>query len=188
MSTTPVSLLQRLRAGGDAEDWDRFIRLVTPLILSWARGAGLREENVRDVTQEVFLTCHRKLSTFSYDKTQSFHGWLRTMTFNKVCDFRKSPATRPLAPGDAGLSGVAAPDDASATAEEEYRRYVVGRALRVIRADFPSKTWKAFWEHRVCRRPAEVGGGELGMSANAVYAAALRVLTRLREELTGLID
>ena len=44
MDTTPVSLLQRLRQPGQREAWARFVDLYGPLLLYWARRAGLPEE------------------------------------------------------------------------------------------------------------------------------------------------
>lgn len=87
-----------------------------------------------------------------------------------------------------GLDGVPVPDPAEVADEEEYRRYLVGRALRVIQADFQAPTWRAFWECTVVGRPAQEVAAEVGLSAAAVYAAKARVLRRLRQDLAGLLD
>lgn len=49
-------------------------------------------------------------------------------------------------------------------------------------------TWKACWEFMIVGRPAEAVAKELGLTVNAVYLAKSRVLSRLREELAGLLD
>ena len=43
MHTTSVSLLQRLREKPTSDVWERFVRLYTPLLFSWARRRGLHE-------------------------------------------------------------------------------------------------------------------------------------------------
>ena len=37
MHTTPITLLERLRAAGDQQAWERFVALYTPLLYYWAR-------------------------------------------------------------------------------------------------------------------------------------------------------
>jgi hypothetical protein len=70
--------------------------------------------------------------------------------------------------------------------EADYRRYLVGRAVQVMRADFEPATCQAFWEQVVEGRPGVEVAGRLGMSVNAVYLARVRALGRLRQELAGL--
>jgi RNA polymerase sigma-70 factor (ECF subfamily) len=72
--------------------------------------------------------------------------------------------------------------------ETEYRHWLVGRALELMRAEFQPTTWKACWECVVNSRPAADVAAELGISVGAVYMAKSRVLSRLRQELTGLLD
>jgi RNA polymerase sigma-70 factor (ECF subfamily) len=187
MHTTPGSLLERLREPRNEEAWVRFVRLYTPLLYHWARRCGLRAEDCADLTQEVLTTLFRKLPEFSYDRHRSFRAWLRTVTLNHWRDRLRRRATQPL-PGDGGLDCLAAPDDLAALEEEEYRSHLVGRALRLMQADFQPLTWQAFWQHGVLGRPAPEVAAELGLSLAAVYSARFRVLGRLRQELEGLLD
>jgi RNA polymerase sigma-70 factor (ECF subfamily) len=185
---TPVSLLERLRQPSASDAWERFVTLYTPLIYSWARRAGLQAQDAADLVQEVLLTLVRALPGFTYDRHRSFRRWLRTVTLNKWRDLRRRRGGRPL-PGDEGaLAEAAAPDDPDAFWEAEYRREVVARALRVMQADFQPATWRACWEHVVAGRPAPEVAAELGLTPGAVYAAKVRVLARLRDELSGLLD
>ena len=72
--------------------------------------------------------------------------------------------------------------------EKEYRDYLIGRALQVMRTDFQPTTWRACWEHVAQGRPVAEVAAELGISVRAVYLAKARVLRRLRKELEGLWD
>ena len=184
---TPVSLLDRLRRPLAQEDWARFAELYTPLIYSWARRAGLPEQDAADLVQDVFVTLLQKLPEFAYDRHQSFRAWLRAVTLNRWRDnCRRRPAT-PLA-GNGALAAVPGSDGLDAFWDAEYHRHLVGRALKVMQAEFEPATWKACWECVACGRSAAEVAALLGISENAVYIARCRVLRRLRRELAGLMD
>ena len=57
-----------------------------------------------------------------------------------------------------------------------------------MQAEFAPTTWKACWETVVQGRSATEVARELGTSENAVYIARCRVLSRLRQELGGLVE
>src|SRR6185312_13774192 len=90
--------------------------------------------------------------------------------------------------GILGADQVAGPEDPEAAWEAEYRQHLVGRALSIMRADFRETTWKACWETVVSGRPAAEVAAEFGLTVGVVYAAKVRVMNRLREELQGLLD
>jgi RNA polymerase sigma-70 factor (ECF subfamily) len=184
---TPTTLLERLRQPFDPDAWSRFVSLYTPLIYSWACRAGIQEQDALDLVQDVFVTLLRVLPTFSYDRDRSFRRWLRTVTLNRWRNVRTREGNRVLG-GTADVDQVPSPDDPEAAWEEEYRQHVVGRALCIMKADFQETTWKACWELVVSGRPAADIAAELGITIGAVYAAKVRVLNRLREELQGLLD
>ena len=187
MERTPASLLDRLRRPDEAEAWTRFVHLYTPLLFSWARRLGLREADAADLVQEVLLLLCRKLPAFSYDAHKSFRGWLWTVTLNKWREARRrSPSVSVEA--SAALDELPAHDEEPALEEAEYRRYLIGRALQTLEAEFSPLTWKAFQGYVMAgRAPAEVAV-ELNIGLGTVYAAKSRVLSRLRQELTGLLE
>ena len=188
MTKTPSSLLERLRQPFEPEAWARFVALYAPLIYGWGRHAGIQEHDVADLVQEVFVTLLQVLPTFTYDRHQSFRRWLRTITLNKWHNLSKKPDRRIQGYPSQDLDAVAGPNDLEALWEAEYQRHLAGRALAIMRADFQETTWRACWETAVKDRPAAEVAAELGLSVGAVYAAKLRVLDRLRQELHGLLD
>jgi RNA polymerase sigma-70 factor (ECF subfamily) len=183
MNTTPVSLLKRLRRPGEQAAWDRFVELYTPLLYYWARRMGLQEPDAADLVQEVFTLLVQKLPRFAYDEQRSFRGWLRKVTVNK---WREKQRRAEAAAGP--LPERAGPDAAEAFWEAEYRGHLVRRALEVMQSEFQPSTWKACWETAVEGRPAAAVAAELGLSVGAVRAAKFRVLSRLCEELEGLLE
>jgi RNA polymerase sigma-70 factor, ECF subfamily len=187
MATTPVSLLVQLRRSGSQESWDRFVRLYSPLIYGWARRAGASQEAAGDLVQDVMTLLIRKMPEFEYDPAQSFRGWLRAVTLNAWRDRWRDYRTESGAGLDA-LAHLASPVEKGSVEDVEYRQYLVGRALGLMRTDFRPETWKACWESVVEDRPAREIAEELGITVNAVYLARSRVLRRLHQELDGLLD
>jgi RNA polymerase sigma-70 factor (ECF subfamily) len=160
--------------------------MYTPLLYYFARRTGLQEADAADLVQDVLALLFRKLPEFTHDQKRSFRGWLRTLTLNKWREHRRR-ATLPLAP-DATLDEIPGPDDTSALEETEYRRHLVGQALEVLRREFPITTWTAFQNYVIADRPADEVAAQLNVRVGTVYAAKSRVLTRLRQELAGLLD
>src|SRR5262249_4645499 len=96
-----------------------------------------------------------------------------------------------LAPAGAGGASPAerdVPDPAEVVAEADYRRYLMQRVLAVVQRDFQTATWQAFWETVIEGWPAAEAAAEVGLKADAVYAALARVRLGLRQELEGLLD
>jgi RNA polymerase sigma-70 factor (ECF subfamily) len=186
MVPTSPSLLERLREP-EAPDWDRFVRLYTPLLYAWVTRLGPAGADADDVVQEVFAALVQQFPTFHYDRTRRFRGWLWGVVRNKVRDYHRASA--PVAAG--GLSDVAdrpGGDPADELDDREYQRSVTGQALVLLQSDFEPATWRAFWETAIEGRPAAAVAAELGLTPNAVYLARGRVLRRLRAELAGLLD
>jgi len=186
MHSTPASLLERLRQPDQQSAWTRFVQLYTPLLLRWTRRLGLRDEDAADLVQDVLTLLVRKLPEFRYDGSKSFRGWLHTVTLNcwrTRC--RRVEPPREAHPPD--LDSLAGRDEADLLGETEYRQWLVGRALKLMKAEFQSATWKACWECVVAGRPAAEVAAELGIRVGAVYMAKSRVLSRLRQELADLL-
>lgn len=187
MNTTPASLLERLRETTEKADWERFVFLYTPLLCHWARRLGLHGQDADDLVQDVFLLLLRKLPEFRYDPQLRFRGWLWSVTLNKWRERNRRPVAATLAP-ESEPSELTVPDTTAAVDEQEYRAYLVQRALKLMEGEFQPQALKAFYEVVSFDRPAADVARELGMSVASVYAAKSRVLKRLRDELTGLLD
>lgn len=184
MDTTSASLLLGIRSPTDEVHWERFVRIYTPLLYNWARGMGLQDADAVDLVQDVFALLVQKLPEFSYDSRKSFRGWLRTVALNRWRETVRSRGV-PVGGGDI-LNGLPGPPG-ELFEETEFRLYVVRRALRLLESDFHVDTWHAFWEHVVSGKPAPVVARELGTTTGAVYAAKVRVLARLQEQLANLM-
>ena len=205
-SGTSRSLLARVRAN-DVAAWDRLVSLYVPLVARWCRQGGLPEDDLADVFQEVFQSVAVHLADFRNDREHdTFRGWLRTITVNKVHDYFRKQRHEPRGEGGSEalwqMTQFPAPelspsaiDQSSADAlgqtvqaadEMTLERQLFRRALELIRNEFEPRTWQAFWQTAVENRAAKDVGDELSMSPGAVRVAKSRVLQRLRAELGDL--
>jgi RNA polymerase sigma-70 factor (ECF subfamily) len=188
MSQTTASLLERLRSRDQAEAWGHFVDLYTPLLYFWACRMGLRAPDAAEVVKDVFESIAEALPSFSPDTGKNFRNWLRDITLQRWDANRRQHAEALRHTETVAVAEVAAPDDAEAMWDTEYRQYLVGRALEMMRSEFPPTAWKACWSFTVEGKPAEQVAVELGLTVEAVFAARARVLRRLRHELDGLLD
>jgi RNA polymerase sigma-70 factor (ECF subfamily) len=187
-TATSRSLLERVQAD-DPAAWDRLVALYAPLVYRWCRRADLPDQEVADVFQDVFQAVAAHVSTFRRDRAgDTFRGWLRTITRNKVRDHFRRLGREPGGAGgtEAQLRFARLPDAAADKGDSDEGRADRGlfaRAIDLLRGEFEERTWRAFWLTAVeDRAPADVAH-DLGMSPGAVRVAKSRVLRRLREEL-----
>jgi RNA polymerase sigma-70 factor, ECF subfamily len=192
---TSMGLLQRALAREPAA-WERLVELYDPLVDFWCRQGHLQPADVADVRQEVFLAVAQHLGEFRAgpEGGTSFRGWLRTITARKVCDYWRRANKAVAAAGGSEalrrLEEVAAgePPGPEADSAAQEMALLYRRALELIAREFAEPTWRAFWRVVIDGlRPVEVAE-ELGTTANAVYLAKGRVLSRLREEFPELLE
>jgi RNA polymerase sigma-70 factor (ECF subfamily) len=189
--STPISLLQKLRHPTTRESeqaWQRFVQLYTPLLMLWARRLDLSTEDTADLLQEVFLVLAREMPRFRYDPAHRFRPWLWTVLVNKGRDRYRRIQARPVLAHPKEFEQAMSPDNVQLYADEEYRTYLVGRALEIMRTEMEPVHWQACWQYIVQDRPAAEVAQELGLTVNQVYLAKSRILRRLRTELEGLLD
>jgi RNA polymerase sigma-70 factor, ECF subfamily len=179
--TTPASLLDRLGKSHEADAWDRFVELYSPLLFHWAKQLGQQDSDAADLVQDVFLRLLRKLPDFQYDPQRSFHCWLKTLFLNQHHERHRSRKALPV--GD--HTELPSPDPID---EFEDRRFLTQQALRLIERDFSPVLWKAFQEYALAGRSAEEIARELGISRGTVYSVKSKVICRLRQEFEHLVD
>ncbi len=191
---TSRSLLERVKAD-DAAAWERLVTLYGPLVFHWCRRWDLQEEDIADIFQEVFQVLATHIGDFRKEKKgDTFRGWVRILTRNKVMDHFRRQRREPGGVGGTDaqirLSQLPAPavDEEDTLADKKAEQSLFYRALDLIRNEFEEPTWKAFWRTAVDGQQATDVAVELFMSPGAVRVAKSRVLHRLREELGDLME
>ncbi|MBM4071771.1 MAG: sigma-70 family RNA polymerase sigma factor [Planctomycetes bacterium] len=194
MSETSASLLEDLRERSDPRSWRRLMDVYWPLVYGWLRQRGLQHDDAEDLGQDVLHVLMRELPRFRYDRNRgTFRGWLRTITANRLRNFRRKHRARPVSLAETDWTRIASDleDPASQLSQQwdqEHDRFVARRLLAAIEGEFEPTTWQAF--RRVAYdgdKPAAVAG-DLGISVNAVFIAKSRVMRRLRDKMRELFE
>jgi RNA polymerase sigma-70 factor (ECF subfamily) len=183
--STSMSLLAKTIAG-DPEAWDRLIFLYSPLVVRWCRKRCLKENDIHDLGQDVFLTLFLNLGKFQKTNPEhSFRKWLKTLTGNKITDYLRQKCGHAIGGSEARAMFENYAFDPNATATdvddaESDRAILLRRCLEIVKSEFEDKTYAAFWAVAVDEKsPADVARS-LGMSVGAVYTAKSKVTRRLR--------
>jgi RNA polymerase sigma-70 factor (ECF subfamily) len=188
-NSTSLTLLERVR-GRDEAAWGNLLRLYAPLVERWCGHWGLRGADADDVRQEVFQAVAAGLDTFRRERSgDTFRGWLRVITRNKLIDHSRRRQRQPEAHGGSDahrqLQQVAEPQLPEDSQEDLSGLY--HRALELVRGEFEARTWEAFWRSAVEGQAPALIAADLGVTPAAVRKAKSRVLLRLRQEVGDLI-
>ncbi len=197
LGTTSLGLLEGMKAH-EQEAWQRFATLYGHIVLSMCRQAGLQAADRADIFQEVSFAVARHLASFRHDRAgDTFRGWLRSITRTKILDLFRRQGRHPKGIGGSTaqqlfLGAVDSQADAgsqdSAAEQQSENAILTRQAIRLVRDEFEDRTWQAFWRTTADGISASVAAEQLGMSPGAVRVAKSRVLRRIRDELSGLID
>lgn len=190
---TSLSLLERAK-NDDGDAWQRIVELYAPLISIWCKHDHKLPDDVSDeITQEVLTQLLKSLPAY---QAQSFRGFLRTMTRNKVVDWirREQRHEAQGAGGTTALRGVAqladpyCDDDVSDHPTPSEQALLVRKAFEQLESRFDSTTIevvKLVWiEGQRVKDVAE----QHGMTQSAVSGRLKRVKQALAVELDGILD
>jgi RNA polymerase sigma-70 factor (ECF subfamily) len=172
------------------------VALYSPLVYHWCRRMRLPEQEMPDVFQQVFQSVASHIEDFRKEKPDdTFRGWLRVITRNKVRDHFRRRAKQPDAAGgtdaqlrfsqladpfSVGPAEAEAPPDPE---EDHVYSEVLRAAMNTVRQRFQPRTWRAFWLTVVDGKTPTEAGEILNMRSGTVRVAKSRVLATLREEL-----
>ncbi len=185
MSETRLSLLVRVRNLGDGRSWGEFHAIYRPLIFGYLRGLGLREHDADDLTQEVFRRLMVILPTFELDRRQGrFRTYLWRLTHNILVDRARRREVCDRAEGE-WVRRFRETDEAQSRELEQawvlqHRRRILEVVLPRAREKASATAWACFEGRLVHRRPAAELAARLGITPNAVYVYASRVLQDVR--------
>ena len=190
---TSVSMLERLAGAPTDDDWRRLLDLYQPLLRAWVARAGVPASDANDLVQDVLLVVVRKISGFQRRGKGAFRTWLRTILANRMGDYFRRQKYLPTATGDSDflrqIDELESPDSAlSRLWDREHDEHVAAALIKRVQGNFTPVTWEAFRRHVTKGEPAVEVAKALDLSLNSVLLAKSRVLKRLRQELTGLVE
>ena len=186
---TSPTLIAALR-DQNPDAWNRLVQLYAPTVVQWCRHMKLAEQEIPDVLLEVFQAVATRLHQFRrIRESDTFRGWLRTVTKNKVIDHFRVRDRQAIGTGGTeaqtrlvGIPEAKTSEDSDAQ-EDGIETALLQRALSLIQERFEDRTWRAFWMTIVEGRETADVAAELSMKPGTVRVAKSRVLARLRHEL-----
>lgn len=186
MIETDSVLVARVRNPADSAGWREFVALYEPLLQAYVRRLGLPERDLQDVVQEIFIKLLQALPQFELDRLRGrFRTWLYSISRNTVVDWLRRRRELPAADSPVELWDRAEAAALSQSEDEwnrEYRQRVVEHVLQRVREQAQPMTWACFEQHVLKNWPAAKVAEEFGLTANAVYVNASRILARVREQ------
>jgi RNA polymerase sigma-70 factor, ECF subfamily len=193
MDDTPRSLLVRLRESPGEADWRRFDNLYRQFLLQNLLQCKVPLHDAEDLAQEILRTVVSEMPTFHLDPNRGrFRNWLRKILINKLRPYWRSRRTQSVIDGNGSnenlLDQLADPSsEPSLIWDREHNKQIAAQLLEIVRRDFDPRTWEAF-RRLMDGESANSVASSLGMSNVAVTQAKSRVLKRLREEASDLLD
>jgi RNA polymerase sigma-70 factor, ECF subfamily len=186
MEQTRSTLLTRIRDPADAKAWGEFVALYEPLLTAYVHRRGLREDDVRDVVQEIFARLVKSLSEFYLDRQRGrFRTWLWQVCQSALVDWARRRRRQARAE-DAWLNRMSVlsqsiESESDLDWERLHRRRVLCFALEKVRTRSRPKSWSCFERHLLQGRSSAEVAGDLGLTANAVNINCSRILDRVRK-------
>jgi RNA polymerase sigma-70 factor (ECF subfamily) len=192
MSTTRVSLIERVANPDDQEAWFEFFTLYEPVLTAYVRSHShcrqLSGPDIDDLVQTVLIKLFRKLPEFSLDQRRGrFRTYLYQVTANAIVDYLRGrsrlPKPQEELPDPPARSSAANPREAADGWDPLYLRAILDRAAAEIRDEILPKNpnqWHSFEEQCLKNRPAKDVAAELGISPELVYQNSSRVMKRVQ--------
>jgi RNA polymerase sigma factor (sigma-70 family) len=194
-SITSVSLLLRLgRNPADQAAWEEFVDRYGEKIYSWCRAWRLQDADAQDVTQAVLTKLAVRLRRFTYDPSQKFRGWLRTLVKNAcrdcMADRRCICAADARGQNDMAdlIQTIEAREDLACRLEAEFDLELLEEAERRVRQRAEPQTWEAYRLTAIEGLSGAEAAARMGIKVTAVFVSRSHVMKRLRSEVMALGD
>lgn len=186
--STQMTLIERIASPADAEAWEYFHKVYSPLILQFCQRYFLQPTDADDVCQNVIQSMRKSLAQYEKSKGR-FRYWFSSVIQRQIAKHLKKEGQLPRATGGNVdiVADVAARLDDDAAADE-VRKYILKIALNAIRSEFTAKEWVVMEEVILKgRKPRELAL-EMDWDAPSISKAKYRLMKRLKEKVHFLDD
>ena len=179
---TRPSLIARVKDLTDAESWSEFYHFYQPLLMRYLRHLGMKEDMAHDLIQDVFIRLLHALPAFELSNSRGrFRSYLWKLTYSALVDRARQVKVRQHAEEEWVKRFKIGDESEGRKLETEldeinHQRFLE-MALSRVRTVASATAWTCFEERMLRDRPAAAIAGELGISVNAVFVCASRVLT-----------
>ena len=168
----------------DPERWRQFDAIYRPMLFAYLRKQGLKDSDVSDVVQDIFVKLLGKITPTNAKSLASGPGssaWRTTRSSTRpgAGPARGRPSTDGSPTCSAGPLGQ--PEDGRDWVRI-HREKILAHALETVRA-VCSPAWACFEQRLLRDRPGAEIAGDLGIEPNTVFVNACRVLKHVRSSL-----
>jgi len=181
---TSMSLIGRAQQN-DQQALEALVSVYYPLVKKWCRQGGLKEADVENSTQEVFIKVLRGIADFKKERPdQRFRSWIKRITCNCLVDAaRKRERECGVAEGGSGsfFNHVAFNNESDREISRD-KVTLYQQALSLVEKKYSKVNLAAFVEYVIHDKPPQVVAEQLGISVNKVYKAKCMVLKELKTE------
>jgi RNA polymerase sigma-70 factor, ECF subfamily len=188
---TRPSLIARVKDLTDAESWSEFYQFYQPLLMRYLRHLGMKEDTANDVIQDVFIRLLHALPSFELCGARGrFRSYLWKLTYSALVDRARRVKVRQQAEEEWVKRFKVGDESGSRRLKYELdeinRQRFLEMSLPRVRSVASPTAWTCFEERLIHDRPASTIAAELGISVNAVFVYASRVLKMVRHQCTAL--
>ena len=167
----------------DPERWRQFDAIYRPMLFAYLRKQGLKDSDVSDVVQDIFVKLLGKIHTYKREKS-GFRAWLFSWRTTRSST---RPGTGQPEEGHGRVGGRRARgdrlgqrEDGAGLDQDSSREDPGPRAADSPEAQLSSRAWICFEQRLLRDRPAAEIAKELGIEPNLVYVNACRVMKLVR--------
>lgn len=193
-TVTSTLLLNGLADRDNAAAWGEIDTRYRPVIIGFARGLGLSEDDAADVAQQTLAEFSRDYLQGKYERGRGRLGsWLMGIAHHRAIDAMRARARRKDWRGDSALEDQAQRDLLAQTWDQSRKQAILLEAVRRLKESsrMAERTIRAFELVGLQNVPAEAVAKECEMTVQEVYVAKNRVTNRLKEivaEITGAFE
>ncbi len=184
---TTTLILEGLADAGNTQAWSHFVGYFRPMLVGFARNAGLSQAAADDYAQQALLEFFKSFQTGNYDRNKGrLSHWLFGIARKVLSQTFRKRAPEKVAT-DLQRSSTAQPLDAFASTgsedlwQQQWEKMVMQVCLYRARHEFDEKTFTAFDMYAMQELDPDEVATRLAISRNAVYIAKSRILSRVRE-------
>lgn len=179
---TRASLLLRLQAK-DPGAWRELEAVYRPILIAYLRKQGLSESESADGVQDTFGKLLGRIESYDLPKSD-IRKWLFKLAQETLTDHaRRRAADRGAVEGWVARMLSTDPGDQLRMEAEWsaiHQKQILEHAIARVKARLTQRQWACFEQRFLRQRAINETASELGLTPNAVYVAAARVLKQIR--------
>lgn len=175
--TTNSSLLRMVQEGNELA-WNKFYKQYSGLIRNIGKKRNLTKEECEDLMVDVMTVFWRKMDEFIYNRSKGkFRSYMgKIANFCAIQIFSRGRNLREV-PLETGMDYPAELDD---IIMEQYRDYLLEKALNILRENIDTEIYQVFYMSFVQNRPIAEISELTRRTPNNIYVIRSRCLTKLK--------